>query len=333
MIEDKNILLLCGGKGTERDISIQSALFFKEQLRKISQVKTFFVELTPDGQYLGEEKGKAPWEIGHGGLIKRDDCSIKIDFAIPCFHGYPGESGQVQGFFEFMGWPYLGTPSEGSIFSFNKISTKLWMYALGIPYTPFIFLSALTASQLDRAKEFFQTFGEIFIKPSCQGSSLGISLVRKEDELENAIARALEHSPTVLLEKSVRGRELELALYEYEGELQVGGPGEIICPQGFYDYHQKYASDSKSKTVACAQGIDKRILDSLKDYAKRIFTGLGLRHLARMDFFMTEGRKIFFNECNTFPGHTSISMFPMMMEANGHSYDRFLAAIIEKEGT
>ena len=283
MAKSKNILLFCGGSGPERDISVESAQFFKEQLKKIPWINTVFIELTPSGKLEGE-RGE---ELNFSSLVK-------IDFAIPCFHGHPGESGEVQGFFEFMNWPYLGTPSQGSGLAFNKISTKLWMEALGIPTTPYIFLSALDLVQLERAKQFFHSFGEVFVKASCQGSSIGISLVKREEELESALKLAFKHSPTVLLEKSLKGRELELALYEYQGELVVGGPGEIICPQGFYDYKEKYSPNSKAKTLPRAEGLSEQEESALKDYGVRAFKGLGLRHLARMDFFFNRGWRNFF---------------------------------------
>ena len=190
----------------------------------------------------------------------------------------------------------------------------------------------LSDGELQRAYDCFDKFGDVFVKPSEQGSSLGVSrVVASRRAGGKKIEKAFEYSSSVVIEKSLEGRELELSVYEYDGRLQVSAPGEILCPSGFYDYNEKYGDSSSSKTCVEAEGLDRETIDSLKNYSMRIFQGLKCRHMARIDFFLVDGREIFFNELNTFPGHTPISMFPTMMEHNGHSYGSFLKKIIERE--
>ena len=321
-----DILLICGGGGAEHDISLLSADFFAEHLKPIEGVRFHRVEITPGGNWVGEEGQFC--RLNPGGILVYPDGETPLCFAIPCIHGSPGEDGRIQALFELMGLPYLGSGPEAGLLAFDKVSTKLWAEALGIPTTPFIFIRDASREALSQAAAFQEEWGEVFVKPSRQGSSLGMARVSEKRELEEKILQAFKYSSVVLIEQSMKGRELELAVYEYAGDLQISAPGEILCPDGFYDYRQKYAKDSSARTSVEAKGLDLKVVKTLKDYGRKIFCGLGCRHLARVDFFMTDRGKIVLNEINTFPGHTQISMFPLMMEHNGHSYHSFLVDMI-----
>ena len=113
-------------------------------------------------------------------------------------------------------------------------------------------------------------------------------------------------------------------------KLQVSYPGEIVTPTStFYTYDEKYSSDSQSKTFVKAENVTAEQVQTITDYATKLYYGLKIRHLSRIDFFLDSG-KIYLNEINTFPGSTSISMFPKMMEANGHSFKAYLGQLIDK---
>ena len=141
--------------------------------------------------------------------------------------------------------------------------------------------------------------------------------------------------PTSCWKKRIVGRELEVAAYQYDGQLKLASPGEIVCPQGsFYDYHQKYSDEGQTHTLTKAPDLDTKALEKIEHYSRLAFEGLGIRHLARIDFFLEQKGKQgepILNEINTFPGHTPISMFPMMLESQGHSYAHFLGQIIKQE--
>lgn len=322
------VLLICGGGGTEHDISLTSAEFFKEVLNTISGLKVHFVEICRDG-VRRDEDGKSV-ELRKDGILVRGEEIIRLNFAIPCFHGTPGETGEIQCLFEMMGLPYLGCGPEASMLSFNKVSTKLWMQALGIPNSPFIFVSDNSAQEIAKAKEFFKVHGDIFIKASNQGSSVGAYHVTDESKIESTIKEAFTYSPYVLIEKTMKGREVEMSVYQYKGELCTSAPGEIICPGGFYDYTEKYSGTSKTKTILRAPDLSDELISKMQDSAKKLFHGLKYKHLVRVDFFVC-GDEYYINEPNTFPGHTKISLFPMMMKENGHSYRDFLEYIIQTE--
>lgn len=323
------VLLICGGGGSEHDISLTSAEFFKDVLAGISGITVHYVEICRDGTRRDENGNSL--ELRKDGLLVRGEEVIRLNFAIPCFHGTPGETGEIQCVFEMMGLPYLGCGPEASMLSFNKVSTKLWMQALGIPNTPFIFVASSESDEIKRAQEFFAEHGDVFIKASNQGSSVGAFHVTEASKVEETIKEAFKFSSYVLIEKTMKGREVEMSVYQYKGELCTSVPGEIICPAGvFYDYNEKYSGTSKTKTLARAPDLNDELVAAMQASARKLFKGLKYKHLARVDFFVC-GSDYYINEPNTFPGHTKISLFPLMMKENGHSYREFLEYIIQTE--
>lgn len=327
----KNVLLLCGGGSTEHEISLRSVKFYEECLAQFSHLHTVKIEIDKQGQWI-DDSGKRYLLDGKRFLraFEQDgDPGLKIDVAIPCIHGYPGETGDLQSYFEMIGLPYFGCNSETSKMCFNKITTKMWATALGVENTPYIFVSEQNAKTEKLVLNFQKLHGDLVIKASNQGSSVGCYMVPAGESPLKAIQDAFTLSPFVLIEKRMKPRELEVSVYEYEGKLQVSYPGEIVTPTStFYTYDEKYSSDSQSKTFVKAENVSVTEVQTITDYATKLYHGLKIRHLSRIDFFLDNG-KIYLNEINTFPGSTSISMFPKMMEANGHSFKAYLGQIID----
>ena len=222
----------------------------------------------------------------------------------------------------------MGCGPEASTICFNKITSKLWFNALGIPNTPFAFLSSV--NDLDKAYELFDRFGKIFVKAASQGSSVGCFQVFKKDDVKTIITEAFKYSEYVLVEQMLNARELEISTYEFNSEITTTVPGEIVCPDKFYSFEEKYNPKSKTTTELVAPNLSPEVVSLMRSYAKKAFQYLKLRHLSRIDFFYTDKGEIFLNEINTFPGMTPISMFPKMMENHGHSYKMFLEELIEK---
>lgn len=328
---NKNVLLLCGGGSTEHEISLRSVKFYEECLKQIPAVNTIWIEIDKQGQWV-DRTGKKYLLDGKRFLraFEQDgDPGIKIDMAIPCIHGYPGETGDLQSYFEMIGLPYFGCNSETSKMCFNKITTKMWATALGVANTPYIFLSEKGEESLKKALEFQKAHSEVVVKASNQGSSVGCYMVPKGGDIKKAVEDAFALSPFVLIEKRMHPRELEVSAYEYDGKLQISYPGEIVTPTStFYTYEEKYSSASESKTFIRAENVTTEQVKTITEYATKLYHGLKIRHLSRIDFFLDNG-VIYLNEINTFPGSTSISMFPKMLEANGHSFVAFLKQHIE----
>lgn len=321
----KNILLLCGGGSSEHEVSLRSVKFYDNCLANVPTFNVIKIEIDKQGLWV-DESGKKYLLDSKCFLraFEQDgDPGIKIDVAIPCIHGYPGETGDLQSFFEMIKLPYFGCNSETSKMCFNKITTKMWATALGVENTPYIFLSEYSEEALQKVLDFQKQHGDMVIKASNQGSSVGCYLVQKNEAPVKAVQDAFTFSPFVLIEKRLTPRELEVSVYEFDGKLQVSYPGEIISPGSFYSYDEKYSSQSQTQTIIRAENLSAEQVRTITDYATKLYHGLKIRHLSRIDFFLDNG-KVYLNEINTFPGSTSISMFPKMLEANGHNFTAFL---------
>ncbi|WP_038176559.1 D-alanine--D-alanine ligase [Vibrio pacinii] len=323
------ILLLCGGGSSEHEVSLISANFLQSQLSLIPEFTVIRIEMKPDGWYTAE--GELAYLDTNSGTINTNQDSTKLDFVVPCIHGFPGETGDIQSMLELSGIPYLGCGPEASTNSFNKITSKLWYDALGIPNTPYIFLSENKAEALEKTKQAFEKWGHIFIKAARQGSSVGCYKVTKIEQLQSALDDAFGYSDQVLVEQAVKPRELEVAAYEFDGQLHISKPGEVIAPgDTFYSYEEKYSASSHSTTKIEAEHLTDQQREIIQISAEKVFTQMRLRHLSRIDFFLTPEGKIYLNEVNTFPGMTPISMFPKMLENNGHNFAHFLADCVRR---
>jgi D-alanine-D-alanine ligase len=324
----KNILLICGGGGKEHDISLISARYIKEQLEK-SSYHVHWITISKDYQYLTQNNEECSLTLD-GYLRYKNNEKVKIDFAIPCIHGHLGETGDIQSLFEFMKVPYLGANAEASIHCFNKVTTKLWLEKAGLPVVPYLIVQDKNLIDKLSLDKFFKQHQSVFVKASNQGSSVGCYLVEDKKDLLPKIEEALSLSPYVLIEQNIKGRELEIAYYQNKGNTFATYPGEIVVGAKFYDYEEKYSSDSKTKTLVKAPDLNDEIVEKMRIAALNAGRLFKIKHMARVDFFI-DGHNFYINEINTFPGHTSISMFPMMVEHNGLPYDQYLKDIIEEE--
>ncbi|TOE79910.1 D-alanine--D-alanine ligase A, partial [Vibrio parahaemolyticus] len=282
----KNILLLCGGGSSEHEISLLSANFVEQQLNLIQNAKVTRVEIKNEG-----------WVTDQGELVYLDlntkklcsnESNQTIDFIVPCIHGFPGETGDIQSLFEIAGIPYLGCGPEASSNSFNKITSKLWYDALDIPNTPYLFLTRNDEHAHRQAEQAFEKWGKVFVKAARQGSSVGCYSVTEKQAIAKAVNDAFGYSDQVLVEKAVKPRELEVAAYEMNGELHITKPGEVIAPDGaFYSYDEKYSSSSHSLTEVEAKNLTQEQIDKIRHASETVFKQMNLRHLSRIDFFLT----------------------------------------------
>ncbi len=337
-----HILLLCGGGGSEHDISIISANYIHENLLKISQkwneLEIHFVELQKDGVRKNRETQET-CELRKSGEIFYHDKkqSFQLSYVIPCIHGPPGETGEIQALFEMMRLPYFGPGPEASITCFNKVSTKLWFNSLGIPNTPFEYVYSNDTESINKVFNVYTKWKGAFIKATHQGSSIGCHLMKYDasigdsqvkDKIKSVLDELFTLSPYILIEQPLKARELEIAAYEIDGILNVTPPGEIITPNGFYTFEEKYAGESKTKTETIAKDLNQEQIQKMKNMAIKAFKALKLKDLSRIDFFLTQSGEIYLNEINTFPGMTPISMFPKMLQANGQEFDQYLEKAI-----
>lgn len=327
-----NLLLLCGGGSSEHAISLLSAQYIESTLSTFDNYNLLRLELNADGQYLtatGEicsltnrqitfsDESQAPWSV---------------DYVIPCIHGYPGETGDIQSCFELMNLAYFGCRPEASMICFNKITAKMWFSALEIPNTPYFVLDSYSTEAINKTKQALSNWGSVFVKASNQGSSIGCFQITNEQQVDDLLKQAFSFSPYVIVEKTILARELEVAVFEYNGDVVATLPGEIICAQNtFYSFDEKYNQSSKAVTHIVAKDLDQATITQIKAYAIKAFKGLKLRHLSRIDFFVTHENDILLNEINTFPGLTPISMFPKMMINYGVDFGQWLTQTVDSQ--
>nr|WP_086940116.1 D-alanine--D-alanine ligase [Thaumasiovibrio occultus] len=329
-MDTKSVLLLCGGGSSEHAVSLVSAGYLNQQLSSIDGFSVTQVEITPQGWKMADG---SLCELGHDKVLKSSSTELAVDVVVPCIHGFPGETGDLQSFLEMIDMPYIGCGSEASKNCFNKITTKLWFDAINIPNTPFVFLSDQSEESYQRAEEALASWGSVFVKAACQGSSIGCYKADTPAELTQALNDAFGYSEQVLIEKTLKPRELEIAAYEIDGEIIVTRPGEVCAPSGtFYTYDEKYSQGSHSTTMLDAELAEDQI-EKMMSLAKHAFKHMKLRDLSRIDFFVTDDGEMLLNEINTFPGMTPISMFPKLLEHNGHQMQEFLRQAVVRATT
>ena len=338
------VCCLFGGVSEEHEVSIVSAASVLSVIDR-EKYDVTVVGITKEGKWLlfeGElcELTKDTW-LRHatkeaffmpsteGGklFIAGDPPTVKtIDVAFPVMHGKNGEDGTLQGLFEILGVKYVGCGCLSSAVCMDKATTKMVLKNHNIPQA---MAMAVDRREIERDPVRIAMASEalgypLFVKPSASGSSCGVSRVTNAAELMPALEKALLSDSRVLIEEYVKGAEIEVAVLGND-ELVIAAPGEIAPGSVFYDYETKYVSDTAT------YHIPARISDTAKAkverYAKRIYQALGCRGLARVDFFV-DGERVVFNEINTMPGFTSISMYPKMIEAAGISYSELVDRLI-----
>ena len=326
MMNKRNILVLFGGGGTEHEISKVSAGYIIDQLSKTDSFNPILVEVTKSGTWQSEGRDCSL----NGKILKTPTEQPYIDYVIPCFHGTPGETGEIQGFFETIGLPYFGQETEASVLAFNKVHTKMLLSAIGIKNTPYIFANKHIQLDEEEIFAFFDKQKDVFVKAANQGSSVGCYHVTDRSELIQTVKKAFQFSDNVLIEKTIKGRELEVAVFSHNGQIKATAPGEIICEGDFYDYEEKYSKESTTEVAIEAEDLTNSEIETIKEYSIKAFKAFGLRHLSRVDFFYNE-EGIYLNEINTFPGMTPISMFPKMLENSGVKFSDWIKDIIETQ--
>ena len=261
---------------------------------------------------------------------------IPLDAAVPAMHGRNGEDGTIQGLFELAGLPYVGCGVLSSAVCMDKAVANTLLDAAGVPRCEWTWASRREC-QADPAALADRVSGKlgwpVFVKPANAGSSVGISKVSSREELKKAIDLALENDRKVVFEAFVDGQEVECAVIGSDPAVATR-PGEILAGAEFYTYDDKY-KNGVSQTVIPAH-LPEAKLDEVKTYAAMAYTALNCEGLARCDFFVEKGTgRVLINEINTFPGFTSISMYPKLMEHEGlpvpQLIDRLIAMALERK--
>lgn len=333
-MDRKTVAVIFGGTSSEHEVSCVSAVTVSSNINR-QEYEVILIGITKDGRWLyveGEEEiASGRWENGTQTavispdrgqravlLLQGDRVEVRhVDVAFPVLHGLCGEDGTIQGLFELAGIPYVGCGVLASAVSMDKLYTKLIVNSLGIRQAAYVPVrkEELPAPE-EKITRIEETLGyPVFIKPSNAGSSQGVTKAHNREELLAGLKKAAEHDRKILVEEAVSGREIECAVLGGK-EVKASGVGEILAAAEFYDYDAKY-NNADSKTVISPELPEGKAQEIAED-AVRIFRAVDGFGLSRVDFFLENGtNEVIFNEINTMPGFTAISMYQMLWEAKG----------------
>lgn len=334
--DKKCVALLFGGRGAEHEVSIIGAKFVFPLIDR-EKYLPLAVYISRSGEWLiskdensasVEEIVSAKTELtpvyptfkNGGGLLTAEGKFIPIYTAFPLLHGDFGEDGVVQGALECAGISYVGCGTHASAVTSDKAYTKILAEHLGIPTAKWILANGKSAEDiiLARARAEGHVGYPMFIKPTRLGSSVGASPARTREEFDEAYIHAASlGNGAVLIEELISiEKELECAYFADKSKELFTNPGQISCGGEFYDYDTKYKSHSNAK-VSESASVEDETVKKIKEYSKLLVKLLGIREIARIDYFLTRDGRIIFNEINTMPGFTSGSLYPRLLSSHG----------------
>ena len=333
-----SVCVLFGGVSPEHEVSLRSAEFVlrcldpeKYNIFPVGITKTgdwvLFggtdYSMLPSGEwveYSGNRRAAISPVRGQGLLSFEGDCVVRerIDVVFPVLHGENGEDGTVQGLLQLAGIPYVGPHVSASAVAMDKTLTKLVVDQAGITQAAWELvrnadLDVRMDGVLEHLEEKFRY--PMFVKPAGTGSSVGVSKAADRITLKDALLKAGTYDSKILVEEFIRGREIEVAVMGNDSPV-ASICGEIDSGADFYDYDAKYITDTSVAYIPAR--IDEAVAEQVRDAAVKIYGAIGCQGLSRVDFFVTyEDDRVVFNEINTLPGFTSISMYPKLFAASG----------------
>jgi len=338
--------VIFGGRSGEHEVSLASAASVIRSLDP-DKYEAVLIGIGKDGRwFLGSPAQKMLPDVLRQGqrvmlsadpnvaalmpLEERASGTQRVDVIFPVLHGTYGEDGTVQGLLDLAGLPYVGSGVIGSAVGMDKDMQKRLFQQARLPVGEFV---AILRSEWEKERDrVLRAVGKkfrfpLFVKPATLGSSVGMSKVHKREELPAALDLAAEFAQKILVERNIRGREIEVSVLGND-EPQASIPGEIIPHREFYDYTAKYLEDGTRLEIPAK--LSRAQVRRFQEYAGRAFRCLECRGMARVDFFLERpSGRIYVNEVNTIPGFTAISMYPKLWEASGITYRELIDRLIE----
>ena len=345
-----NVCVLFGGISPEHEVSLRSAESVLNNMDH-SRYNVFPVGITKEGQWIlfgSEDYALLPggeWVNhpenrpaaispvrGQGLLVFEGECVKQepIDVVFPVLHGENGEDGAMQGLLQMAGIPYVGPHVAASAVAMDKTLTKLVVDHAGVVQAAWQLVRRSdlgvhvdnTLDQLERRFDY-----PMFVKPAGTGSSVGVSKAIDRESLEKALRSAAVYDSKVLVEEFIHGREVEVAVMGNDNPV-ASICGEIDSGADFYDYDAKYVTDTSTAYIPAR--IPAEMEEIVREAAVKVYSAIGCQGLSRVDFFVTyEDNRVVFNEINTLPGFTSISMYPKLFAASGIPYGQLIDELLK----
>ena len=359
-----NIALIYGGRSGEHEISLISAASVARGIKK--QHSVLLIGITKDGKWylqdnaeyerilndksaaltISEAPEKSVSIIPGSGknAFSVNGKALSVDVVFPILHGTYGEDGTIQGLLEMTGIPFVGCETMASSLTMDKEKTKQVLQASGIPVVPYICIKRSDLNDSQRYDEIFQRcINELsfplFVKPCCAGSSNGANKASTPKEFSYALMEAFSWDNKVLVEKAINAREIECSVTgnsttaspDNESEaVKAYIPGEILPTHTFYDFDAKY-NDPNGAALRIPAELSPDLIETVRSTAVKAYKALDASGFSRVDFFIDKDTNdLYFNEINTIPGFTSISMFPKMCEAAGLEFSDLTELLINE---
>jgi len=344
----KCIGIIFGGNSNEHEVSISSAktvfqAFNSEINKERYTVKPFYINKY--GAWLDNHLSE---KILIGGIEKNKTNKQEIfnqkkinflegiefqnvDVWFPLLHGFNGEDGSIHGLLRFTKKPLVGCGIIGSALGMDKILMKTIFSNLKLPQVNYLVFQNEDLKDKEVKNKIINEILKklnfpVFVKPSNSGSSLGISKVTNESEISQALEKAQEIDPRILIEEGLEVREIECGIIG-NSKLLTSEIGEVNYESDWYDYDSKYYSNNK---IIIPAEIDSKITEEIKEIAIKSCRALNIFCFARVDFFLEiSSNKILLYEINTIPGFTKNSMFPMLWEASGLKIEQLVAKLVD----
>lgn len=342
----KRLGVIFGGTSTEHEVSIVSGTSVIKNLNK-EKYEIYPIYIDKAGEWFEFEPDNKTYKVGDEIVGTKKIENIwnylkTMDILFPVLHGLQGEDGTIQGMFELLKIPYVGTRVLGSSVCMDKVYSKIIFEKAKLNQAKYVYIRKFEDQYIYINEDFSEEVLDIqetvnkimekidfpmFVKPSNSGSSVGISKAKNKDELINSIIEASKFDKKILIEENINGREIECAVLGNE-EVKASVLGEILPAEAFYSFSAKY-QNSDSKTVE-APDLPEELTKKVRELAVKAYKAADCQGLSRVDFFVNDKEnKIYINEINTLPGFTEISMYPKLWEKSGLTYTELLDKLIE----
>lgn len=343
-----NLVMIFGGKSGEHAVSLMSARSVLNALDP-EKYEVFQVGITREGRWTYAENTLEVFEnnqsesLSEAFILARNETPYlyklvdeqlqevtRIDIVFPILHGTFGEDGTIQGLFEIQNCAYVGAGVLASSVAMDKALCKDLVAEAGIPVLPYgVFSRQQIENDLSAVTDLVEEISAypVFVKPANLGSSVGISKAKNRSQLQEALVLAARFDRRILVERGIQAREIEISVLGNE-DIVVSQPGEIVPGDEFYTYKDKYHSGDPETAIPAP--LPDQISEQLRTWAVQIFRAIDGAGLARVDFLMDKNSgEAWFNEINTMPGFTQISMYSKLLAYSGVEYKQLVDRLIE----
>lgn len=300
------VAVVMGGPSAEREVSLNTGAAIANALREYGYTNVVEIDLDPRnfGKQLAESKAEVVFNA---------------------VHGLYGEDGRLQTLLEIREMPYTGSGMIASVSCMDKVITKRMLRDAGISTPACLIVNKKESGIKEKIMQRFSL--PVVIKPASQGSSIGVEIVKEENQLDEALANAFKYSRDILVEEFIGGKELTVSMMQKDGEV-VALPVIHIAPHsGMYDYHSKYTKGATE--YICPADLDEETTKKVQEISKQAYEVLDCSGVARADVMLDEAGNGYVLEINTVPGMTATSLVPKAAAAAGISFPELCNIILQ----